>query len=213
MAATRIVPAFGVMALRRHKPSRGLRLSAQFSSSANASSVGTDMYGEMLNGTLRNATSFTPATPPALIAEVKARLVAAWPLAQMTFDAINGHLKATHAPHRLSHLNFNHALVAGGNRDRDLSLEFSPMPGSGARTFLLMGEWGVPLHLRSRGAAGLSHDEFGAILNGATVKGLDLAGLGAYYELTRPDGVQTAWQVAIAELPAIAQILSVLGLP
>ena len=211
MAPTPTAPVFGSMNLGVRKSS--LCLTAYFSSSAAGSAIGTDMHGEMIDGLLRSAGSVSPSAPAALRAVISARMAAAWPLAAGVVVSINARLKIAKAPCRLDYILFNHYIGSGGKGGQELRLLFSPMPASGARSFSLICEWGDSLHLEPAELAGLSAAEFGAILAGQSVKGIDRARLGHYYAYSRPEGVHIAWLIVNVEMPAITRLLHVLGLP
>jgi hypothetical protein len=212
MAATPIPPVFKSLQLVVDK--RSLRLMALFSSSPAGSSVGTDMHGEMIDGVLRmrSAGSVSPL-PAALTTTITARMNLAWPLAAGLVASIDSRLKTIKAPCRVGYITFNHYIGSNGKRGQELRISFSPLPGSGARSFSLVGEWGSPLHLEPTALAALSEVEFGAILHGQSVKGVDLAALGRYHEYSRPEGIHLAWLAALWEMPAITRMLHALGQP
>lgn len=209
--ATPTPPVFKSLQLVVDK--RSLRLLALFSSSAAGSSVGTDMHGEMINGVLRSAGSPSPAFPATLTTVVTARMNAAWPLAAGVVGSIDHRLKTIKVPYRVGYATFNHYIGSGGKRGQELRIAFSPLPGSGARSFSLVCEWGSPLHLEPTPLAALSVAEFGVVLAGQSVKGVDRAVLGHYYEYSRPEAVHAAWLAALREMPAITGLLHTLGQP
>jgi hypothetical protein len=190
-----------------------LRLAALFSSKAGPRTSGTDMHGTVVDGVLSSAGSAWPKLPAALTTTITARLAAAWPLAAGAVKDLDQRLAARKVPYRVGYITFNHYIGSSGGHGQELRIAFAPLPASGARSFWVLCEWGGPLHLEPVELAGLSEAEFGSILAGFPVKGVDLARLGRYYEYSRPAAVHAAWLAAMAEMPTITRLLRTLGLP